>query len=113
MAWLLQQLSQHPLVSLGGVFVALLLVFRLFSALGLLIDRLWIWLLRSPILLLKSLFGWAKKESDPITKVINPTSAIESETLDKVLIQLDLIQQQQDLIMQEITALKEQIKTKT
>ena len=104
-AWLLQ----HPLISLGLLFISLVLLFRLFAALTQILDRLWLWLLRSPILLIKSLLGIGKKESEP-TLLVNKTSNIESDMAQQLVTQLQLIQKQQTQIINEITALKKQLK---
>ena len=106
-AWFLQ----HPWLSLGLLFISLVLLFRLFAALAQLLDNLWIWILRSPVLLFKSLFRIGKKESDPPAMVenqINPTSTFESETLSQVLNKLEKIEEQQTQILQAISALKKQ-----
>ena len=85
------------------------MLFRLFAALTQILDRLWLWLLRTPILLIKSLLGIGKKESE-LTLLVNKTSNIESDMAQQLVTQLQLIQKQQTQIINEITALKKQLK---
>ena len=47
-------LWQHPIISVVGLFLGIVLLLRLFSVIAKLLDLLWIWLLKSPITLVKS-----------------------------------------------------------
>ncbi len=106
--WVAAWLLHHTWLSLGLLFVALILLFRLFAALAQLLDRLWLWLLRSPILIIKSLLGIGKQALDPSLQV-STTVDIEAEVVSQISIQLTLIQQQQAQIIKEIAALKKQL----
>lgn len=102
-AWLLQ----HPIISLVSLFLIVVLLFRLFSAIAHLLDKLWIWLLKSPVLLIKSLFG-LKKESPEIAAIINSNDlAIDPEKITQIIQQLEIINQQQKQIMEDIAVLKQ------
>ncbi|VEP12749.1 conserved hypothetical protein [Hyella patelloides LEGE 07179] len=102
-AWLLQ----HPIISLVSLFLIVVLLFRLFSAIAQLLDRLWIWLLKSPVLLIKSLLG-LKKESPEIAAIINSNDlAIDPEKITQIIQQLEIINQQQKQIMEDIAVLKQ------
>ncbi len=109
-------LVQHPIISLVATLVVLILLIRLFVAVYKLIttsiDRLWLWILRSPFLLLKFLFGWEfKPKSEPTaTNITNYQLTTDSELLTKICARLDRIQQQQQHILQEIALLKNQTK---
>ena len=108
--WLLH----HPIISLVAILVVLILLVRLFVGVYKLIisyiDRLWLWILRSPFLLLQFLFGWEfKAKSNPAaTNITNYQLTTDSELLNKICARLDTIQQQQQHILKEIALLKNQ-----
>ena len=111
-SWLLQ----HPIISLVATVVILILLIRLFVAVYKLIttsiDRLWLWILRSPFLLLKVLFGWEvkPKAQSTATNITNYQLTTDSELLTTICDRLDTIQKQQQHILQEISLLKQQTK---
>ncbi|MGF1542416.1 MAG: hypothetical protein ACFCU5_18570 [Pleurocapsa sp.] len=106
----------HPLISLIASLVILILLIRLFVAVYKLIinfiDRLWLWILRSPWLLIKFLFGWEvkPKPETTATSITNYQVTSDSELLTKICDRLTTIERQQQHILQEITSLKKQAK---
>jgi uncharacterized membrane protein len=101
-AWLLQ----HPLISLISFLIVLILLFRLFNAIAQLLDKLWIWLLKSPILLFKSLFGFKNKPTGTSIVQTQELSTINSRQISQIMEKLEIIKQQQQQIIQEIATLK-------
>ena len=99
-------LWQHPIISFFGLLLSVVLLFRLFSVIAKLLDLLWIWLLKSPIILIKSLFSFKKPETTAIIRTQNLT--LESEKITKIIQQLELINSQQQQIMADIAVLKKQ-----
>lgn len=106
--WLLQ----HPIISLISFFLIIILLFRLFSAIAQILDKLWIWLLKSPILLIKSLFGFNSKSTETKIAINEQQAAIDPEKISQIIEQLNIIQQQQQEIIQEIATLKQDKKIK-
>ena len=106
----------HPLISLLATLVILILLTRLlvtvYKSITNSIDRLWLWILRSPFWLLKFVFGWEiKPKTEPrATNITNYQLTTDSELLTKICDRLDRIQQQQQHILQEIALLKNQAK---
>lgn len=100
-------LYQHPVIALVITFVLGVILWRLLAAIAFaitsVIDRVWLWIFRSPILLLKSLFGISEEISEPekLALTINPTQ------FRQITNQLDRITAQQQLIIQEINTLKQ------
>ena len=74
------------------------------------IDRMWIFILRSPWLLLKVLFGWEKKSPDLSTKniITNYEVTNNPEQLQTILNRLDQIQDQQAKILLDLAQLKQE-----
>ncbi len=111
-AWLVH----HPFISLLVLVIILIFSVRLFVAIYKLItnsiDRLWLWILRLPFLLLKLLFGWEAKPKPETTatSITNYQVTTDSELLTKICDRLNTIEQQQNHILQEITSLKKQAK---
>lgn len=111
LAWLID----HPIISLIAGAIALILIIRLvltiYRVVANTIDRMWLWILRSPWLLLKFLIGWEAKP-----KIENPNTLVttnyqvtaDAEQLREIMIRLDKIQQQQEQIMQDLQLLKQQ-----
>ncbi|MEM8722499.1 MAG: hypothetical protein AAGE84_24940 [Cyanobacteria bacterium P01_G01_bin.39] len=103
----------HPLISLVVGLLAAILTIRLlvtiYRAIANTIDRMWLWILRSPWMLLKFLVGW---ESKPKTANQTTVTSYEvnhnSEQLQSVLERLDQIQHQQQQIIHELAQLKQQ-----
>lgn len=103
-------LWQHPMISVVGLLLSVVLLFRLFSAIAKLLDLLWIWLLKSPILLIKSLFGLKKPKTTAIIRTQNLN--LESAKITEIIQQLELINRQQQQIMADIAVLKKQSEPK-
>ena len=117
-AWLVQHpsiawLIGHPIISLISGLVTAILVIRLlvtvYRAIANAIDRMWLWILRSPFSLLKFLFGWeVKTKAASNLTVTNYEVTDNPELLQQIVIQLNKIQQQQEQIMQDLERLKQQ-----
>lgn len=101
--WILQ----HPIISLVSLFISIVLLFRLFSAIASLLDKLWIWLLKAPFVLLKFLFGIKPKSTEPTATIINQELLLEPEKISQIMQQLETINQQQQQIIQDIAVLKQ------
>jgi hypothetical protein len=99
--WLLT----HPIITFFIVLVSLFLLWRLLNALGSLVDRLWLWILQSPLLVGKSLLRLGKKPGSRTHDIIT-TQLTEKEQLNLILTKLEAIEQKQQLIMEEIATLK-------
>ncbi len=102
---------QHPIISIVGVLIGVILFSRLLSAIAYLIDKVWLWIIKTPWLLIKSLFGIKNKTSEDIGNTINYELAINPEQLNKIVNQLQRIEKQQKQILQDIASLKKQNKT--
>ena len=108
-AWLID----HPIISLISGLVTVVLAVRLlatiYRAIANTIDRMWLWILRSPFLLLKLLFGWEPKPKDTSNlTVTNYEVTNDTEQLQQIMLRLDKIQQQQEQIIQDLARLKQQ-----
>lgn len=109
-AWLVS----HPLMAILISLVAIILVVRLlltiYRAISSTIDRLWLAILRSPLRLLKFLFGWQPKPKTITsnTTVTNYEVTSDSQQLQEIMARLDHIQQQQQEIIQDLAFLKQQ-----
>jgi hypothetical protein len=106
-------LVSHPIISSISGLIAVILIIRLlatvYRAIANLIDRMWLWILRSPLFLLGFVFGWKPKpkNSSNLT-VTNYEVTNNSEQLQQIMLRLDKIQQQQEQIMHDLTRLKQQ-----
>ena len=98
---------QHPIISLVSLFLFIVLLFRLFAAVTQLLDKLWIWLLKSPILLIRSLFGLKHKPSETKMAVSSSELVLDPAKISQIIQQLETINKQQQQIMSDIAALKE------
>ena len=117
-AWLIQHpfiswLVAHPIISLIGGLISIILTVRLlatiYRAIANTIDRMWLWILRSPFLLLRFLFGWeVKPKISPNSIVTNYEVTNNPEQLQEIMTRLDKIQQQQEQILQDLAQLKQQ-----
>ncbi|MGL5941422.1 MAG: hypothetical protein ACRC2S_13730 [Waterburya sp.] len=109
LAWLFN----HPFISLIVGFITVILIVRLiltiYRAIATTIDRMWLWILQSPFLLLKFLFGWEVKPKNkiPQTTITNYEVTNNSEQLEEIMSCLAKIQQQQEEILQDIALLKQ------
>ena len=116
-------LASHPFVHwlvdhfmvaiiLGSILIILLirLVLTIYHSVASTIDRMWLWVLRSPFALLKLLFGWEVKSKDnpANTTITNYEITHNSDQLQEIMARLEHIQQQQGQIVRQIALLKEQ-----
>jgi hypothetical protein len=101
-------LWQHPIISVVGLFLGVVLLLRLFSVIAKLVDLLWIWLLKSPITLVKSLLGLKNKSTATTAIIRTQNLSIDSEKITQIIQQLELINHQQQQIMEDIAILKKQ-----
>ncbi|MCC0176647.1 hypothetical protein I4641_06600 [Waterburya agarophytonicola K14] len=109
---LLHWLANHPLIGSISLTVGIILVIRLFltiyRSIASTIDRMWLWILRSPFLLLKFLFGWEvkSKQDQAKTSITNYEITNNPQQLQEIVNRLESIQQQQQQILQDIALLK-------
>lgn len=110
---LIYWLAHHPLISILIMLISGVLMIRLlltiYRAIAHSIDRMWVFILRSPWLLVKVLFGWEKKSPDLATKnvITNYEVTNNPEQLQTILNRLDQIQQQQAQILLDLAQLKQ------
>ena len=108
---LLHWLTNHPLISSIAIVVSLILAIRLFltiyRSIASTIDRMWLWILRSPFLLLKFLFGWEikSKQEQINAHVTNYEITNNPQHLQDIMNRLQQIQQQQQQILQDIATI--------
>jgi len=106
-------LTHHPLISFFIILISGVLLIRLlltiYRAIANTIDRMWFFILRSPWLLLKVLFGWEKKTPDfpPKSVITNYEITNNPEQLQTILNRLDQIQKQQAQILLDLAQLKQ------
>ncbi|ELS00575.1 hypothetical protein Xen7305DRAFT_00002760 [Xenococcus sp. PCC 7305] len=110
-SWLTEHISillllQHPLISVVGFVITLVLFARLLVAIATLIDRLWLWILRLPINLFQSIFAPREKTKETIAPTINYELSTNLETSEQILQKLNAIEQQQKRILQDLATLK-------
>ena len=105
--WMLE----HPVISIVGVFVGVILFSRLLAAVAQLIDRVWLWIIKAPWLLVKSILGIKNKTSEVVGNTINYEVAVNPEQLTKIAKQLERIEKQQKQILQDVAILKQQYQT--
>ena len=111
-SWLAEHISvlwllQHPLISIIGFMMALVLFARLLTAIAYLIDRLWLWILRLPITLFQAIFSSGEKPQDDLPTTINNYElTTHPEKFEQILQKLNAIEQQQKKILQELATLK-------
>lgn len=101
-------LWQHPIISVAGLFLGIVLLLRLLGVIAKLLDLLWIWLLKSPITLVKSLLGLKNRAIAKTAIIRTQNLTIESEKITQIIQQLELINSQQQQIMEDIAILKKQ-----
>ena len=111
-SWLAEHISilwllQHPLISVVGLVIALVLFARLLVAIAYLIDRLWLWILRLPITLFQAIFSSEETAKDDLPTTINNYELTNhSQEFEQILQRLNAIEQQQKKILQELAILK-------
>ena len=114
---ILSWLFNHPVISCCASLIVIILVIRLlvtiYRAIANTIDRMWLWILQSPWLLAKFLFGWEAKPKSVSsnTTITNYEVTNNSEQLQDIVARLDKIQQQQERILQDIAQLKQKPQT--
>jgi len=99
-AWLIV----HPLLSVGLLLVAIILLRGLLGAIAQLTERIWMAILRFPMKLASWLFTstaqlFIRSTSDTQTPVEQPT---QQERLIAILARLEAIQQEQDQLLKEV-----------
>ncbi|HHP7229912.1 MAG TPA: hypothetical protein ACFCUY_03515 [Xenococcaceae cyanobacterium] len=102
---------QHPVITLVAIFIIIILISRLLIAIAHLLDRVWLWIIQAPWMLLKLLLGIKNKSSEAVGNTINYELAINPEQLTKIVQQLERIEQQQKQILQDVASLKQQYQT--
>ncbi|MGK7892865.1 MAG: hypothetical protein AB4372_04270 [Xenococcus sp. (in: cyanobacteria)] len=111
-SWLAEHISilwllQHPLISIIGFMIALVLFARLLTAIAYLIDRLWLWILRLPITIFQAIFPSGEKAKDDLPTTINNNElTTHPEKFEQILQKLNAIEKQQKKILQELAVLK-------
>ena len=111
-SWLAEHISilwllQHPLISVVGFVITLVLFARLLVAIATLIDRFWLWILRLPIRLFRAIFSSGEPPQDNLPTTINNYElTTHPETFAQILQKLNAIEQQQKKILQELAVLK-------
>lgn len=110
---LIMWLLQHPIISVISLLLSVALLLRLFSAIAFLLDKLWIWLLKSPVLLVKFLLRNKTTSVKKTTVITRQHSTIEPEKISQIIEYLETINQQQQQIMQDIALLKQQNNSST
>ena len=104
----------HPFITLIASLIIAVLTIRLmatiYRAIANIIDRMWLGILRSPFILLKLIFGWeAKTKADSLNTVVtNYEVTNDSEKLALIMARLNTIEQQQEQIIKDLAALKQQ-----
>ncbi|NEQ23711.1 MAG: hypothetical protein F6K28_32130 [Microcoleus sp. SIO2G3] len=94
----------HPLLTLGLLLIVLLLLSGLLKAIARFTEQIWIWLLRSPLMLIQWLFAialqWIRRK--PLAL---PAVTPKQERLTLILQKLETMRQEQDELLQEVRAL--------
>ncbi len=101
---------EHPIISIVAILIGIILFSRLLSAIAYLIDKVWLWIIKAPWLLIKSIFGIKKKIPEEVGNTINYEIATNPEQLTEIVRKLERIEQQQQQILQDIASLKGQTK---
>ena len=104
---LIMWLLQHPITSVIGFSLAIVLLLRLFSAVAYLLDKFWLWLLRLPIVLVKLLIGSRKKPLEKASMIAHTPLNLEPEKVNQIIEQLEAIHQQQQQMIKDIATLKQ------
>ena len=109
---LIHWLVNHSLISIVIGLVVIVLVIRLlvtiYRSIASTIDKMWLWILRSPFLLLKFLFGWEVKSNDSTNTTITSYEVTNNpEQLQEILVCLKHLQQQQEEIVRDLALLKQ------
>ena len=111
---LLHWLANHIFLSLilGLIFSILIvrLLLTIYYSVASAIDKMWLWVLRSPVRLVKFIFGWEMKPktNSVSTTITNYEITHNSEQLTEIMARLENIQQQQQQIIEDISLLKRQ-----
>lgn len=106
---LINWLVNHSLISIVVGLIVTVLVIRLlvtiYHSIASTIDKMWLWILRSPFLLLKFLFGWEVKSKSNST-ITSYEATNYSEQLQEILVCLKHLQHQQEEIVRDLELLK-------
>lgn len=106
--WLANHFLISVILGLIGLVLAIRLLLTIYYGIASAIDKMWLWILRSPFLLLKFIFGWESKSKDNVTNtnITNYEISHDSEQLQEILTCLERIQQQQQEIVRDLSILK-------
>jgi hypothetical protein len=99
---LLSWLITHPIYTIAGILLALLLLSGLLRAFGRMSEQVWIFILRSPFRLTQWIFRTTTAlfiARLPMAQAKEPTS---QERIAEILTRLEALRQEQDSLMQEI-----------
>lgn len=94
----------HPLLTLGLLFVVLLLLSGLLQAIARLTEQIWLGILRSPVLLMQWLFAIGRsglRRKPPAQPMLTP----KQQRLTVMLQKLEIMQQAQEELLKEVRAL--------
>lgn len=93
----------HPLWTLAGLFVVLLLLSGLLQAIARFTEQIWIWILRSPVLLIQWLvaIGLRWMQRKPAAPIATP----KQQRLTVILQKLEAMRQEQEELLKEVRAL--------
>ena len=96
--------ADHPLWALGLLVVVLLLLSGLLQAIARFTEQIWIWILRSPILLIQWLIAigrrWLRRKPAAVS-----IATSKQQRLTAVLQKLETMRQEQEELLQEVRAL--------
>jgi predicted PurR-regulated permease PerM len=99
---LLSWLISHPLYTIAGILLTLLLLSGLLRAFGRMSEQVWIFILRSPFRLTQ----WIFKTTTAVFIAKLPATQVKEqntqERLAEILTRLETLRQEQDSLMQEI-----------
>lgn len=109
---LLHWFASHLVISLILGFILSIFIVRLlltiYNAVASAIDKMWLWILQSPFLLIKLIFGLElkSKANSSSTTITNYEVTNDSVQLQEIMTRLEYIQQQQQQIIEDIALLK-------
>ena len=95
----------HPLIALGLLLIVLLLLSGLLQAIARLTAQVWIWLLQSPLKLIRWLFYGLLRFTQRQPKLPALPATPQQERLTLILQRLETMRQEQDELLQEVRSL--------
>lgn len=98
----------HPIATLVLVVISIVLLLGLLQAIFRLIEKFWLTVLKSPLLLGKLLLGSRTVKSREMAHPSGVVSDLDTEQISQILVKLETIQQEQQAILQELAALRNQ-----